>query len=167
MYPGIWDSANGEAGGRVSKAQAAMRGVLYVSTEQNKEIAAELVKALSTGDAAAMERIIAEECQWWVMGFPRDRYLTRRQMVRGVRSIIDKVLPNGFNMTIRGITAEGDRVAVEAESHSHTVAGKLYNNFYHFLFVFHDGKVIRGMEYTNPQHAIEVLGDVVKTLSKN
>jgi uncharacterized protein len=139
----------------------------FVSAEQNKVIATELVKALSTGNAAAMERIIAEDCQWWVLGFPRDRYLTRRQMLRGVRSIIDTVLPDGFNMTIRGMTAEGDRVAVEVESHSHTVAGKLYNNFYHFLFVFRDGAVIRGMEYTNPQHAIEVLGDVVKTLAKN
>ena len=138
-----------------------------MSTEQNKAIATELLKALSTGDTAAMERIIAEDCQWWVMGFPRDRYLTRRQMVRGVRAIIDTVLPDGFNMTMRGITAESERVALEAESHSHTVAGKLYNNFYHFLFVFRDGTVIRGMEYTNPQHALEVLGEVVRKLGKN
>jgi ketosteroid isomerase-like protein len=125
-----------------------------------------LIKAISVGDADAISRLVAPECKWWVMGFPRDRPLTRDQMIRGARAIIDKVLPGGFNMSVSGITAEGDRVAVEAESRNHTVAGKLYNNFYHFLFEFRDGKVIRGMEYTNPQHAIEVLGDVVKGLGR-
>jgi ketosteroid isomerase-like protein len=134
--------------------------------EENKALAAELIKAVSTGDADAIRRLVAEDCKWWVMGFPRDRPLTRDQMIRGARAIIDKVLPGGFNMTIAGMTAEGDRVAVEAEGRSHTVAGKLYNNFYHFLFVLRDGKVIRAMEYTNPQHAIEVLGDVVKGLGR-
>jgi len=137
-----------------------------MSTEQNKALAAELIKALSSGDADAIRRLVAEDCKWWVMGFPRERTLTRDQMVRGARAIIDLVLPGGFNMSIAGMTAEGDRVAVEVESRSNTVAGKLYNNFYHFLFVFRDGQVIRGMEYTNPQHAIEVLGDVVKTLGR-
>ena len=137
-----------------------------MSTEQNKTIAAELIKALSSGDAEALRRIVAEDCKWWVMGFPRERTMTREQMVRGARAIIDKVLPDGFNMTVHGMTAEGDRVAVEAESRSYTRDNKLYNNFYHFLFVFHDGKVVRGMEYTNPAHAIEVLGDVVKSLAR-
>lgn len=137
-----------------------------MSIEQNKALAAELINAVSTGDADAIRRLVAEDCKWWVMGFPRERTLTRDQMVRGVRAIIDKVLPGGFNIKVTGMTAEGDRVAVEAESRSNTVEGKLYNNFYHFLFVFRDGKVIRGMEYTNPQHAIEVLGDVVKVLGR-
>jgi uncharacterized protein len=137
-----------------------------MSLEQNKALAAELIKALSAGDADTIRRLVADDCKWWVMGFPRERTLTRDQMVRGARAIIDQVLPDGFNMSIAGMTAEGDRVAVEAESRSHTVAGKVYNNFYHFLFVFRDGKVIRGMEYTNPQHAIEVLGDVVKGLGR-
>jgi uncharacterized protein len=69
-------------------------------------------------------------------------------------------------MSILGITAEGDRVAVEVEGRSHTVDGKLYNNFYHFLFVLRGGQVISAMEYTNPKHAIEVLGDVVMHLGR-
>jgi uncharacterized protein len=137
-----------------------------MSVEQNKAIAAELIKALSTGDADAIARIVAEDCKWWVAGFPRERNLTRQQMVNGSKRIIDTVLPKGFNMSVLGMTAEDDRVAVEAESKSNTVDGKLYNNFYHFLFVFRDGKVVLGREYTNPAHAIEVLGEVVKTLAR-
>ncbi|HXR35831.1 MAG TPA: nuclear transport factor 2 family protein, partial [Candidatus Binataceae bacterium] len=99
-----------------------------MSTEQNKALAAELIKALSIGDGDALSRIIAEDCKWWVMGFPRDRTMTRQQMIRGARAIIDKVLPGGFNMSVLGMTAEDDRVAVEAEGRAYTVANKLYNN---------------------------------------
>ncbi len=137
-----------------------------MSVEQNKALAAELIKALSTGDADAMTRLVDDDCKWWVTGFPRDRTMSRQQMARGAKAIIDQVLPGGFNMSVLGMTAEGNRVAVEAESKAYTVNNKLYNNFYHFLFVFRDGKVILGREYTNPAHAIEVLGDVVKTLAK-
>ena len=137
-----------------------------MSMEENKALAAQLIVALSTGDADAMGRLVDDDCQWWVTGFPRHRTMSRPQMVRGVKAIIDQVLPGGFNMTVLGMTAEGDRVAVEAESRAYTTANKLYNNFYHFLFVFRDGRVILGREYTNPSHAIEVLGDVVKTLAK-
>ena len=132
--------------------------------EQNKALAADLIKAISSGNGEAIRNLIAEDCVWWVMGFPRDRTLTREQMVRAASSIVARVLPGGFNMKIHNITAEDDRVAVEVEGHAYTVEKKLYNNFYHFLFVFRDGKVVRGMEYTNPQHAIEVLGDIVKGL---
>jgi ketosteroid isomerase-like protein len=137
-----------------------------MSTEQNKALAADLVNAISTGNTDVIRNLIDENCVWWVAGFPRNRPLTRDQMMRAARSIIDRVLPGGFNMKILNITAEDDRVAVEVEGHAYTVDKKLYNNFYHFLFVFRDGKVVRGMEYTNPQHAIEVLGDIVKGLGR-
>jgi uncharacterized protein len=137
-----------------------------MSIEQNKALAAELVKAISAGDGDGIRKHVSPEATWWVMGFPRDRTLKRDQMIRGARAIVEKVLPGGFNMTILGMTAEDDRVAVEVEGNAHTVEGKLYNNSYHFLFVFRDGLVIRAMEYTNPKHAIEVLGDVVMHLGK-
>ena len=59
-----------------------------MTTQQNKTIATELIKALSAGDADAIKRIVAEDCKWWVMGFPRDRALTRDQRVR-TRALID------------------------------------------------------------------------------
>jgi ketosteroid isomerase-like protein len=137
-----------------------------MSTEQNKALAAELINAISVGDVEGIKKLVSEDCKWWVMGFPRDQPFTRERMLRGARTIIDQVLPGGFNMKIEGMTAEADRVAVEVQGHSYTTSGKLYNNFYHFLFEFHDGKVIRGMEYTNPKHALEVLGDLVKHLGR-
>jgi uncharacterized protein len=101
-----------------------------MSTEQNKALAVELIQAISVGDADAIKKLVAEDCKWWVMGFPRDRPFSRDQMVRSAKAIIDQVLPGGFKMNIEGMTAEGDRVAVEAQGHNYTVSGKLYNGVY-------------------------------------
>ena len=59
---------------------------------------------------------------------------------------------------ILGITAEGDRVAVEVESRFHTVNGALYNNRYHFLFVIRDGKIVRFNEYLDTALLLEHFG---------
>ena len=53
--------------------------------------------------------------------------------------------------------AEGDRVAVEAESHGELKNGKTYNNTYHFLFVFRDGKIRRDEAVAQRAVAREVL----------
>ena len=51
------------------------------------------------------------------------------------------------------MTAEGDRVAVEAETYGEHVSGKTYNNFFHFLLVIRDGKIQEWKEYMDTKHA--------------
>ncbi len=65
--------------------------------------------------------------------------------------------PEGLKFTIHGITAEGDRVALEVESFGRHVSGKTYNNQYHFLMVIRDGHVHEFKEYLDTMHANEVL----------
>jgi ketosteroid isomerase-like protein len=137
-----------------------------MSVEQNKKLAAELIKAVSAGDAEGIRTCMAPEASWWVMGFPRDRTMTRDQFIGASCGIVRKVLPDGLNLTVLGMTAEDDRVAVEAEGYAYTIDRKLYNNFYHFLFQVREGKVIRAMEYTNPSHGLEVFGNLVKHLPR-
>ena len=54
--------------------------------------------------------------------------------------------------------AEGERVAVEAESHGELNNGAIYNNHYHFLFIVRDGKITAIKEYNDTKHASDVLG---------
>ena len=56
------------------------------------------------------------------------------------------------------MTAEGGRVALEAESHGVHKSGRKYNNHYHFLFKIRDRKIAEIREYADTQHAREVLG---------
>jgi ketosteroid isomerase-like protein len=92
-----------------------------MSIEQNKKIAEELIKAVSARNAEDIRTYMAPEASWWVMGFPRDRTMTRDQFIRASCGIVRKVLPDGLNLKVLEMTAEGDRVAVEAEDHAHTV----------------------------------------------
>ena len=56
------------------------------------------------------------------------------------------------------MTAEDDRVAVEAESKAKLVNGTLYHNRYHFLFVVRDGRIHAVKEYLDTLHVMNALG---------
>ncbi len=51
--------------------------------------------------------------------------------------------------------AQGDKVAVEAESFAELVNGKVYQNKYHFLFEIRDGQIYRVKEYMDTMHAYQ------------
>ena len=137
-----------------------------MSIEQNKKIAEDLIKAVSAGNAEGIRTHMAPEASWWVMGFPRDRTMTRDQFIRAFCGIVRKVLLDGLNLNVLEMTAEGDLLALEAEGHAYTVEKKAYNNFYHFLFELRDRKVIRAIVH-NPKHGLEVFGDLVKHLPRH
>ena len=65
--------------------------------------------------------------------------------------------PEGLHFRVTGITAGGDRVAVEAESEGHHQNGRTYHNQYHFLFILRDGKIVQMKEYLDTMRAHEFL----------
>jgi hypothetical protein len=67
------------------------------------------------------------------------------------------VFPEGLRFTIHALTAERDRVAIEAESHGKHVSGKIYNNKYHFVLRARGGKIVEWREYMDTMHANDVL----------
>ncbi len=56
-------------------------------------------------------------------------------------------------MKVKGAIAEGDQVAVEAESWGELKNGRVYNQEYHFLITLRDGKISAVREYLDTQHA--------------
>jgi hypothetical protein len=60
-----------------------------------------------------------------------------------------------FNMQPVGITAEGDRVAIEGETRTELEDGRVYNNKYHFLLIFEAGRIREVREYHDTQHALQ------------
>ena len=58
--------------------------------------------------------------------------------------------------SLKALTAEGERVAVEAGSLGKHVSGKIYNNHFHILMVIRDGKVQEWKEYMDTMHANDV-----------
>jgi ketosteroid isomerase-like protein len=56
------------------------------------------------------------------------------------------------------MTAEDDRVSVEATSYGEISNGKTYKNIYHFMMVINKGKIIAVREYLDTEHVTSVFG---------
>lgn len=131
-----------------------------MSAEANKKVVLAFLENLSAGKGQEMFAAMADSLTWWVAGKP-DRFelagtKTKAQMVELLSGLGAK-LPKGLRVTPKAMTAEGDRVAVEAESYGETANGKVYNNLYHFLFEVRDGKIQAVKEYMDTIHAKDVL----------
>ncbi len=128
-----------------------------MSVEANKKIVAKFFEDLSSGNAAAVLDALSDSATWWVAGnFPLSGTKTKAQFAELIGSL-GKNIEGGLRVTPIGVTAEGDRVAVEAESYAKMKNGKTYQNKYHFLLIVRDGKIQQVKEYLDTMHANEVL----------
>ena len=125
--------------------------------EENKSIALAFVDAISRGDSQAIQDAYAEDGTCWTLGtMPISGRFGKAEVAQAASSVLD-VFPDGLAFTVHQMTAEGDRVAIEAESHGQHISGKKYNNVYHFLMRVRDGKIIEWKEYMDTMHANDVL----------
>ena len=129
-----------------------------MNTETNKQIASEFFARFTESDIPGVLTLLSEDATWRVPGksgsTPIAGVRTKPQMARVFQAMMER-LKSGAKMTVKGLTAEGDRVAVEVESHAELKNDRVYNNEYHFLMVIRDGKILAVHEYYDTQHALE------------
>ncbi|WP_101757563.1 nuclear transport factor 2 family protein [Oceanicoccus sp. KOV_DT_Chl] len=127
------------------------------SVEQNKKVVEQFFAAMNQGDVAGFLRLYHPQGVCWTSGSTLiSGTMSLAQITHGAGAIFE-AFPAGLVFTITAMTAEGDRVAVEAESKGMHVSGVVYNNLYHFLFEFCDGKVLKLKEYMDTELVTEVL----------
>ena len=131
-----------------------------MSAEDNKKIVVSFFENFSSGKMEQALAMMSDNATWSVMGKP-DKFAlagtkTKAQFTELVKGI-GAAMPKGLRVTPKGITAEGDRVALEAESYGETANGKVYNNMYHFLIEVRSGKIQAVREYLDTIHAQDVL----------
>ena len=110
---------------------------------ENKEIATRFITSISEGRRDMS--LLADDVRWWVPGrgeLDRETFLQVANAFRGV-------LAGPFKLTIRHVTAEDDRVAIEASGEGPMQGGSTYANDYHFLFHIRDGKIREIREHNN------------------
>ena len=123
----------------------------------NKVVARKFFAKLSRADSATIAEMYADDAVLWTAGtLPFSGRFTKAQAIQGMDAILS-LFPDGLTFTIKAMTAEGERVAIEAESHGRHVSGKIYHNQYHFLMIIRDGTVAEFREYMDTMHANEVL----------
>ena len=130
-----------------------------MTTEQNKAIAQEFFARFSASDLDGALATLSEDATWLIPG-KRDRMptaglYTKERIARLFQAML-KQLKGGLQMTVLSTVAEGDRVAIEAESSGDLENGRLYRQKYHFLLEFRDGRICAVREYLDTQHAHDV-----------
>jgi ketosteroid isomerase-like protein len=127
-------------------------------SDANKKIVLDLMENLSAGRWDAAFDALTDDAIWWVAGVPQ--VLTKAEF-REVCLQAHRIYKGKPQTIPKRITAEGDRVAMEAESDADLINGNHYHNYYHYLFVVRDGKVCEAREYMDTKHAAEAFGDLL------
>ncbi|MAI78427.1 MAG: hypothetical protein CL917_05785 [Deltaproteobacteria bacterium] len=128
-----------------------------MSLDENKKIARAFIRAISEGDSDAIQAAYAHDGFAWTLGsMPISGKFSKSEIAQASASVLD-VFPEGLQFTIHSLTAEDDRVSIEAESDGIHVSGQRYNNVYHFLMRIRDGQIVEWKEYMDTMHANEVL----------
>lgn len=144
----------------MSKPINGFDAVVSGSLQANKELAFKFLDlAFSNSMDAALE-LLEVDATWWVGGDPEQLPMagekTRAQAEILARNL-HKVLPDGMSFRVLGITAEGERVAVEVEAEGNWKNEKRYFNCYHFLFQIRNAKIIAIREHLDTLRLFDVL----------
>lgn len=121
-----------------------------MSVEANKQIARDWFDAVNRGDEAGILALTTEDFVFRCMARQPEwlRYVWDRTAFAKAPEAMATVMVAPLRMTIGDITAEGDRVAIEASSEGEMLNGKRYDNAYHFLFRVRNGKIAEVREYS-------------------
>jgi ketosteroid isomerase-like protein len=127
--------------------------------EDNKELARRMLAALTEANVDFIKENYAEDFRIWTAGsLPFSGSGDKASAVAGMPAVLD-LFPDGLRFSIVALTAEGDRVAIEATGEGTTVLGRGYRQDYHFLMRVRDGKIVEWKEYMDTEHARTVLVD--------
>lgn len=123
----------------------------------NKKRVEAFFKAMSSSDAATIVAAYADDGYVQTMGHTLISGKFTKAQISAAAGAIFETFPQGIHFTIKAMTAEGERVAVEAESDGMHISGKRYQNEYHFLFVFRNGQLVTLKEYMDTERVTDVL----------
>jgi uncharacterized protein len=126
-----------------------------------KSVVVRYVEAARDGMSAVIRDSFAPDATWEYPG-----NLPLSGTYQGVDTIVDTFLAGaaqlmapGTNVTIElvNVIADGDQVAAEWTSRATSRNGTAYRNRNAGIFTVRDGKIVSVREYTDTQHAAQVL----------
>jgi hypothetical protein len=127
-------------------------------TRINKEAARKFVEGMGQDFAGAIDLAMADDCRIVTMGTTAISGERTKAQALQAAAMVGQLFPGGLPTVINSMIAEGDRVAVAAESFATHVSGRPYNNKYLFLMRYRDGKLIEMIEYLDTELAAKFFG---------
>ena len=129
-----------------------------MSTAENKALVTSFWEKFSAGQYDAALALLTEDATWTVMGTTTLSGTYTKPEFTNLLGDLGTNAPNGVRVTPNQLTAEEDRVSIEAESYGEIANGNTYQNIYHFMMVCQDGKIAKVREYLDTEHVTAVFG---------
>jgi uncharacterized protein len=129
---------------------------LQSESETNTQIVLAYIRLMNSRDPVQMAQavaLMADEATYWMPGEWANGGTWGRNEVAAMVMAGTDVFATPLELTIHGITASGDRVAVEMSSQSTFKDGRPYGNTYHSLFVVQDRRITAVKEYMDTLYA--------------
>jgi ketosteroid isomerase-like protein len=121
----------------------------------NKQAVLAFIDSLSRGQPD--ESLLTDDATWWVPGMGT---LSRAQFF-ALSEAFQGLVKAPAKMSVVAVTAEEDRVAVEASGEAELKDGRVYANTYHFLFYLRDGRIRHAREHNDSAVPAALFGDVI------
>jgi len=129
-----------------------------MNLEQQKERALTFLRNFEKPEAKDFEDLITDDFEFEMMGrLPGVAPMRGKDaFLKSTPKMLKAMFPNGLNMKVHTVIAEGPQVAIQAESDTTAGNGKKYANRYHFYVLFKGDKIAQVREYNDTNHVREV-----------
>jgi uncharacterized protein len=125
--------------------------------DKNEAVALKFIEAMSCNDAAGVAECFAADGVAVTKGFGNFAGKRGAQTVVAAIESFKTLMPGGLKLTVKTVTARGDRVVIEAVGNAETGEGEPYRNEYCFVITLEDHKIKQVNEYLCSKLADEVL----------
>ena len=129
--------------------------------ESSKHTALRFLETTVTGDIDGLEVLLADDCRVFVAGDlassgwkDKSEFMTHMRRVGGGKG---SMFAGSVHFDVGYVTAEDDRVCVEAEIHGPLSVGGEYNNQFHFLFRTRGDQLVEIKEYMDTLHVSQAV----------
>ena len=127
--------------------------------QDNRTLATELIERFSASDIPGVLALMTDDVTWRVPGkpelMPSAGLYDKPRLSRLFQRALER-LETRMTMKLVSVIADGDMLAVEAESTWDLKNGRKYRQQYVFLIGCRAGKIASVREYLDTQHAHEV-----------
>jgi uncharacterized protein len=130
-----------------------------MSIETNKAVVTKFCELLSAGQTQSVLDLMTDDVNYWILG-PKDLIPSAGDHSKsGMKRIFDAMherMKGPMAFTPKSMIADGDQVALEAESYGELKNGRVYNNRYHLRITLRDGKMASIREYLDTMHVHQI-----------
>lgn len=137
-----------------------------MNLEGNKAVVLRFIAAMGTNDAAGAAACLGPDAFTLAKGFSKFAGVRRYDTIVGTIAAFRQIVPSGLRLSVQSVTADGERVVVEAVGDALTSTGQPYCNEYCFVFTVRDGLIRQVNEYFCTKLAEDVLWPLVEAMGE-